>query len=132
MAWLHRPSRGRENSRGLLRNPITKAYMSDRTKRRLKLFNENPHCLFCQEVTTIQEVGHSKSPPKNFAVLFGIIGADGMPQTVLACRECATKKNEEKMAQLGLDELRVRSSPQGKCLCPNCGNTHFRSLKSSS
>lgn len=101
--------------------------MSDRARRRKRLFDEDPHCRVCGVETVLAL--DVKVIPKNAAVLLSVV-RDGLPATDLACRECVDKENRKRMAEVGIEELRLRSSPQGKCVCPNCGNEHFKSIKS--
>lgn len=103
--------------------------MSDKTKRRQRLYEADPYCSFCGCKVTIEVVKPHTSQPPNFGVLFSHVNELGMPATKLACLKCATLENDKKQAALGIEELRLRSSPQGKCLCPNCGTTHIRSIK---
>lgn len=103
--------------------------MSDsqqRAKRRKKLWSLNPKCPTCGvETILVENLPAHVSQPDNQAVLRQ--NAPGEP-TVLSCMRCATKLNKAENDKLGIEELRLRSSKQGMCNCPTCGNRHFKSI----
>ena len=88
-------------------------------KRKLALFNKDPHCHWCGCLTTIDHPANIKGhPPKNMATVDHLVSRYNLSRwekpptneerTVLACFECNQKRGIEETKQLSIEEIRAR------------------------
>lgn len=86
-------------------------------KRRLRLLSQSPYCYWCGR--EVREYPHQKQKPDDMATIDHLrprahperlVPSTEIPQTVLACNGCNSKRNAEFTASLGLEELHRRAS----------------------
>jgi len=100
--------------------------MSNRTLK-LKLWQANPKCHWCDRITTPTNVKHIKGKPdplmatidhviSRFSPMRWVRAKPDEKRKVLACVECNQRRQQEETAKLSREELVKRG--QGFCLNP--------------
>lgn len=95
--------------------------MHRNSKRKYKLWAENPHCYWCGRLTIIVKLKPFEKSPPNLATVDHIRsrlnperGSDKKVNTVLSCFECNGRRAEKETEGTSLEEIWQRSRRRPK------------------